>query len=144
MSVEPESSLFEYVHLPEHLAAASRPFGELAFQLYRSLPAGTERAVALRKLLEAKDAAVRAVLLSRHSKDPAPSLQDRIVAYVAENPGTSTMAMAEELSSDHYLVFSTAHRLMDGGRLRFSVGERGCLLWFAESDEDVAAEASDG
>lgn len=53
---------FAHAHLPEHLAAVSRPFGELAEQVHATLPRNPERTVALRKLLEAKDAAVRALL----------------------------------------------------------------------------------
>jgi hypothetical protein len=53
---------FEFKHLPEHLQAVSKPFGELAQQLCQSIPPGPERTVALRKLLEGKDAAVRAAL----------------------------------------------------------------------------------
>ncbi len=57
---------FAFSHLPEHLAAISAPFYSLAIQLaYRvnSLEADpAETTVALRKLLEAKDAAVRAAL----------------------------------------------------------------------------------
>ena len=53
---------FEYSHLPEHLQAVSKPFGELANQLVEAIESGPERTVALRKLLEAKDAAVRAKL----------------------------------------------------------------------------------
>ncbi|MFE9642349.1 hypothetical protein ACFYOC_25335 [Nocardiopsis alba] len=49
-------------HLPTHLQEVSRPFGELAHHLVDILPDGTERSVALRKLLESKDAAVRAAL----------------------------------------------------------------------------------
>jgi hypothetical protein len=52
---------FEYKHLPPHLQAVSQPFGELASKLM-DLPRNPERTVALRKLLEAKDAAVRARL----------------------------------------------------------------------------------
>lgn len=52
---------FEYQHLPEHLQAVSRPFCELAGNLANDLE-GPELTVALRKLLEAKDAAVRAAL----------------------------------------------------------------------------------
>ena len=40
----------------------SRPFGEIAETLVKTLPRNPERTVALRKLLEAKDAAVRARL----------------------------------------------------------------------------------
>ena len=53
---------FEFGHLPEHLRAVSAPFADLATQLDASLPAGPELSVALRKLLESKDAAVRAAL----------------------------------------------------------------------------------
>ena len=53
---------FEYSHLPEHLQAVSKPFSELAATIVETVDAGPERTVALRKLLEAKDAAVRAKL----------------------------------------------------------------------------------
>lgn len=53
---------FAFNHLPAHLQAVSRPFGELAEQIEKTVPRNPERTVALRKLLESKDAAVRAVL----------------------------------------------------------------------------------
>jgi len=53
---------FAWAHLPPHLAEVSRPFGELAESIVSTLPRNPERTVALRKLLEAKDAAVRAKL----------------------------------------------------------------------------------
>jgi hypothetical protein len=53
---------FAFEHLPPHLQAVSKPFGELAAQIVATLPRNPERTVALRKLLEAKDAAVRALL----------------------------------------------------------------------------------
>lgn len=53
---------FEYGHLPEHLQVISKPFAEMARQILATLPRNPERTVALRKLLEAKDAAVRAKL----------------------------------------------------------------------------------
>jgi hypothetical protein len=53
---------FVYEHLPDHLQIISLPFCELAEHIVHDLPANPERTVALRKLLEAKDAAVRAVL----------------------------------------------------------------------------------
>lgn len=75
-AAQPEHILqfFAYEHLPPHLQAVSKPFGDLARLIVADgeMPAGTpiqfpiprnpERTVALRKLLEAKDAAVRAVL----------------------------------------------------------------------------------
>lgn len=59
--VEHIAQFFEHAHLPEHLAAVSKPFGELA-AFVLTLPRNPERTVALRKLLEAKDAAVRALV----------------------------------------------------------------------------------
>lgn len=53
---------FKYDHLPPALRVISSPFCELAFELERTLPRNPERTVTLRKLLEAKDAAVRAYL----------------------------------------------------------------------------------
>ena len=53
---------FAYEHLPPHLQAISKPFGDLARQIVETLPVNPERTVALRKLLEAKDCAVRAQL----------------------------------------------------------------------------------
>lgn len=61
-SEEPIMQFFAYAHLPEKLQAVSRPFGELALLLCRTLPRSAERAAGLRKLLEAKDCAVRAAL----------------------------------------------------------------------------------
>ena len=53
---------FAQEHLPAHLAEVSKPFAELAKVLVDTLPRNPERTVALRKILEAKDAAVRAKL----------------------------------------------------------------------------------
>jgi hypothetical protein len=53
---------FAYEHLPEHLRRVSAPFGELAKLMVETLPSNPERTAGLRKLLEAKDCAVRAVL----------------------------------------------------------------------------------
>lgn len=53
---------FAWAHLPPHLQAVSRPFGEMAESIVATIPRNPERTVALRKLLEAKDAAVRAFL----------------------------------------------------------------------------------
>jgi len=53
---------FEFGHLTEPLQIVSSKFWELACSLCATVEAGPERTVALRKLLEAKDAAVRATL----------------------------------------------------------------------------------
>ena len=57
---EPILQFFAYDHLPERLWHASGPFYELAHRMCATLPRNPERTVMLRKLLEAKDAAVRA------------------------------------------------------------------------------------
>lgn len=59
---EPIIQFFAHSHLPPHLQAVSQPFGILAQSIIDQLPRNPERTVALRKLLEAKDAAVRALL----------------------------------------------------------------------------------
>jgi hypothetical protein len=58
----PIMKYFEYSHLPEHLQAVSKPFGDLAKQMNELLPDGPEKSAGLRKLLEAKDCMVRASL----------------------------------------------------------------------------------
>lgn len=60
----PESILqfFAFEHLPPHLQTVSQNFHALAQHIVDNLPRNPERTVALRKLLEAKDAAVRAKL----------------------------------------------------------------------------------
>lgn len=59
---EPLLRFFKYAHLPPQLAEVSKPFASLAHQLVRTLPKGAERTAAVRRLLESKDCAVRALL----------------------------------------------------------------------------------
>lgn len=63
-AVDHVMQFFEYAQLPPHLADVSKPFGELAEQV-AARTNNAETTVALRKLLEAKDAAVRAVVASQ-------------------------------------------------------------------------------
>lgn len=51
---------FEYAHLPAELQAVSSIFQTTADFIVNNLPRNPERTVALRKLMEAKDCAVRA------------------------------------------------------------------------------------
>jgi hypothetical protein len=53
---------FEYSHLPSHLQEVSKEFAILAKWMKDNLPINAESTVAMRKLLEAKDCAVRSVL----------------------------------------------------------------------------------
>jgi hypothetical protein len=57
---------FAYEHLPQYLQNLSKPFGDLAELIETNLPDSPEKTVAFRKLLEAKDCAVRAAI-------PAPT-----------------------------------------------------------------------
>lgn len=62
MATEHIIQYFQYDHLPEQLQAVSKPFCELAHHVVETLPRNPERTVALRQLLGAKDAAVRAFI----------------------------------------------------------------------------------
>ena len=61
--VEPILQFFAYNHLPPDLQLVSTRFANLADHIVNELPRNPERTVALRKLLEAKDATVRAKLM---------------------------------------------------------------------------------
>jgi hypothetical protein len=57
---DPILRYFHYAHLPPTLQSRSKPFCDLARLIVDTTPRNQERTVALRKLLEAKDAGVRA------------------------------------------------------------------------------------
>ena len=62
MAMHPLLQFFAYEHLPEGLQEISKPFSTLAHTMSAVLPLNAETTVMLRKLLEAKDCAVRARL----------------------------------------------------------------------------------
>lgn len=65
MTVHSIMRYFEYAHLPPHLQAISKPFHDLAWGLHVGLNTAVdqqEQLLALRKLLESKDCAVRATV----------------------------------------------------------------------------------
>lgn len=62
IAIEPLVQFFSFNHLPEHLQKISAPFAGMAFEIVKNCPKNPERTVALRKLLESKDCAVRSVL----------------------------------------------------------------------------------
>ncbi len=62
LAADPILRYFEYGHLPPHLQPISQSFAQQAYVIIEVCPRNPERTVALRKLLEAKDAAVRAAL----------------------------------------------------------------------------------
>ena len=61
-AIEHVLQYFVFAHLPERLQAISKPFSDLALEVADRAPQNQETTIALRKLLEAKDAAVRAGL----------------------------------------------------------------------------------
>lgn len=65
VSIDHILQFFHYAHLPEALQERSKPFCQLARLIVDSTPRNPERTVALRKLLEAKDANVRAYVADR-------------------------------------------------------------------------------
>lgn len=73
--MDPMLQFFAYAHLPTNLQADSKPFHELANRICETLPRNPERTVALRKLLEAKDCAVRARLFIQASGESTPPKQ---------------------------------------------------------------------
>lgn len=58
----PVLDFFEYRHLPQPLQDVSRVMTVTAWEMVQTLPYSAETSVGLRKLLEAKDAFVRAAL----------------------------------------------------------------------------------
>lgn len=67
-SVKHFAPLFEYDHLPVDLQEISVPFGMLAESLLTMCHDGPELSAALRKLVEAKDCAVRQRVLDRKAE----------------------------------------------------------------------------
>jgi hypothetical protein len=64
---EPMLQFFQYKHLPEKLQESSKIFCDLAVEIVDKFPRNPERTVALRKLLEAKDAGVRSLLYKQET-----------------------------------------------------------------------------
>ncbi len=62
---------FEYTHLPPFLQEVSRSFCHLAESMVKDLPRCAERTAGLRKLLEAKDCAVRCAILKKKQEEAA-------------------------------------------------------------------------
>lgn len=53
---------FEYTHLSEKLQYISMPFHAMAYWICDKVPPNNEREMTIRKLLEAKDCAVRSMI----------------------------------------------------------------------------------
>jgi hypothetical protein len=118
---------FAYEHLPEQLRAVSAPFAELAAKLNHSLPDNPEKTVALRKLLEGKDCAVRAQLFKSAPQEStagsvpeapkAAALPTRVrslLERLANNPAHGHPV--EALIIEAREVLDEANRTSAGGR----------------------------
>jgi len=81
---------FKFEHLPEKLQTVSRPFCELARSLVETLPRNAERTVALRKILEGKDAAVRAALATPAGTERLSPMATEFAKCVRAAGGPST------------------------------------------------------
>ena len=99
---EPILQFFAYEHLPPKLQEISKPFGVLANGMTLQLPRNPERTVALRKLLEAKDAAIRAKLFGipeeRPMKPQKPfdeALAELVSQYAKSGGSGGTMTLEE-------------------------------------------------
>jgi hypothetical protein len=68
MSVQHFEHLFEYQHLPEHLRRVSAWLVSLARLILDEVSDGPELSACLRKLLEAKDCAVRQAVLDNRGR----------------------------------------------------------------------------
>lgn len=66
---DPLLQFFRFEHLPQRLQGTSSKFADLARDIAANLPDNPERHMALRKLLEAKDCAVRAMLYKAPADD---------------------------------------------------------------------------
>lgn len=67
--MEPMLQFFQYMHLPAHLQHVAMPFSQTAQWMVDNLPRNPERTAGLRKLLEAKDCAVRACIYHASDSD---------------------------------------------------------------------------
>lgn len=70
LDADPILRFFRYSHLPQPLQDISSTFCGLAAFIVGALPRNAERSVALRKLLEAKDAGVRACVETASGAKP--------------------------------------------------------------------------
>ena len=88
----PDIRVFSYEHLPQWLQTISKPFCDLARHLWDNAPHHPETGVALRKLLEAKDAAVRSEVLlkedlTERSAIKAGEIEDAVAGQPDIPPG---------------------------------------------------------
>jgi RyR domain len=92
---DPIMQFFTWAHLKsDEMKAVSEPFCSLAMHIEQTVPRNPERTVALRKLLEAKDAAVRAILFKDESSEVQKlvALSTEVQSVAAGPEVTATMS----------------------------------------------------
>lgn len=106
---------FHYAHLPPALQQTSSVFCGLALFIVENLPRNPERTVALRKLLEAKDAAVRSnvgakpeTFLDRLHRE-RKELDDRLSKLTAFIDGDDFLRTVPDLAQRNLLIEQRAH-----------------------------------
>lgn len=97
------TQFFAWRHLGDREQRIAKPFAELAYWIVRHMPHNPERMVALRKLLESRDAAMR-VLLYRHPdhwdrRELIPDAPPELGELVDEPDEGAEGAEGEELSA---------------------------------------------
>jgi hypothetical protein len=91
---------FKYDHLPEDLQRYSRPFADTAAWIVEALPDNPERTVSLRKLLEAKDCAVRSQLVGKqvltiNISDPEEDANRRVTSDLLREIAIASIILEE-------------------------------------------------
>jgi hypothetical protein len=105
---------FAYEHLPPDLQRASKPFCELAHEVAmqtvgdNATMVGAEATVCLRKLLEARDCAVRAV---REVVSGTSDLSGNMTATLLRYPGDGTEVSATETVSISHITGTNSHEI---------------------------------
>jgi hypothetical protein len=112
---------FAFGHLPPHLQLVSQPFATLAHRMVQDLPPGPELSAGLRKLMEAKDCAVRAAL-DKPKAEPIADIPRRVrldLQVPAERAIGEALGLVEQLGADVRLTDAVV--LL--GQARDKVGE---------------------
>lgn len=127
---------FAFAPLPDHLGQVSRVFHDAAHAIVGALPDGPELTAGLRKLLEAKDCAVRAAVDAnfeiRIAELPAPAKPRVMVGCPI-----CGQRFAEEITGDMYGMIS----LIDTGCVELTaVGEYGQHMFKAHGSSVVLHE----
>jgi hypothetical protein len=81
---------FEYDHLPPHLQPVSAVFHRAAHDAVDQLPDDPELTVALRKLLEGKDAAVRCAVRARRAAEARQAAESGPCGHVGPRGSACT------------------------------------------------------